>query len=222
MTLHDLDRSHKGAALDVLCAAFHHYPVTRYVIGEGDPEYGDKLRELIGFFVEGRLTRDVPLIGLYHADELLGVAVVSPPKEIPAPRELVEYHAQAERRLGRDAMARFGRYNEACEATDPGHLAHYLGMIGVRPDSQGRGLGRQLIDAVKDRARSDPDPRASRSTRNAKPTFPSTKKWALRKDRKPTSGRFILGRFTGPATRPLDRTASTKIIHKLRRFSQIS
>ena len=54
-------------------------------------------------------------------------------------------------------MARFGRYNEACEATDPGHLAHYLGMIGVRPDSQGRGLGRQLIDAVKDRARSDPE-----------------------------------------------------------------
>ena len=157
MTLHDLDRSHKGAALDVLCAAFHHYPVTRYVIGEGDPEYGDKLRELIGFFVEGRLTRDVPLIGLYHADELLGVAVVSPPQEIAVPRELAEYHAQAERRLGRDAMARFGRYNEACEATDPGHLAHYLGMIGVRPDSQGRGLGRQLIDAVKDRARSDPE-----------------------------------------------------------------
>jgi hypothetical protein len=37
------------------------------------------------------------------------------------------------------------------------------------------------------------------------------KKWALRKDRKPTSDRFILGRFTGPATKPLGRTASTKI-----------
>ena len=90
MTLHDLDRSHKGAALDVLCAAFHHYPVTRYVIGEGDPEYGDKLRELIGFFVEGRLILDIPLIGLYDADELLGVAVVSPPSETPVSRELAE------------------------------------------------------------------------------------------------------------------------------------
>ena len=29
-------------------------------------------------------------------------------------------------------------------------------MIAVRPDVQGRGLGRQLIDAVKARARSDP------------------------------------------------------------------
>ena len=54
-------------------------------------------------------------------------------------------------------MARFDRYNEACEATDPGHVAHYLGMIGVRPDAQSRGLGRQLIDAVKNRARSDAD-----------------------------------------------------------------
>jgi GNAT superfamily N-acetyltransferase len=156
MTLHDLDRSHKGAALDVLCGAFHHYPVTRYVIGEGDPEYGDKLRELIGFFVEGRLTRGVPLIGLYDSNDLLGVAVVSPPQEIPPPREFEVCQAQAERRLGREAMARFERYEKACEATDPGHVAHYLGMIAVRPDVQGRGLGRQVIDAVKARARSDP------------------------------------------------------------------
>jgi hypothetical protein len=34
MTLRDLDRRHKIAALNVLCAAFHDYPVMRYVIGE--------------------------------------------------------------------------------------------------------------------------------------------------------------------------------------------
>ena len=112
---------------------------------------------LIGFFVEARLTRNIPLIGLYDANELFGVAVVSPPKEIPVPPELAECRARVERRLGREAMARFDRYNEACEATDPGHVAHYLGMIGVRPDAQGRGIGRQLIDALKDRARSHPE-----------------------------------------------------------------
>jgi GNAT superfamily N-acetyltransferase len=73
------------------------------------------------------------------------------------PPEHTEYHAQVEGRLGRKAMARFDRYNEACEATDPGHVAHYLGMIGIRPDTQGRGMGRQLIDAVKDRAQSHPE-----------------------------------------------------------------
>ena len=88
MTLRDLDRSHKFAALNILCAAFHDYPVLRYLIGEADPEYDGKLRELIGFFVEARLTRNIPLIGLYDGNEILGVAVVSPPKEIPMPPEL--------------------------------------------------------------------------------------------------------------------------------------
>jgi GNAT superfamily N-acetyltransferase len=155
MTLRDLDRSQKDFVLNILCAAFHDYPVTRYVIDEAASHYDGQLRELIDFFVEGRLARKIPLIGLYDSNDLLGVAVVSPPHEVPAPRELVECQARAEERLGREAMARFKRYERACEETDPGHAAHYLGMIGVRPDMQGRGLGRQLIDAVKARARSD-------------------------------------------------------------------
>ncbi len=156
MTLRDLDRRHKEAALKILCAAFHDYPVMRYVIGEPDTEYDEKLAELIGFFVEARLTRNVPLVGLYDSNDLVGIAVVSPPKEIPMPRELMDCHARVERRLGPEAMTRFDRYDGACEATDPGHIAHYLGMIGVRPDAQGRGIGRQLVDAVKDLAWSDP------------------------------------------------------------------
>lgn len=155
MNLRDLDRSQKDAALNILCAAFYDYPVPRYVIGEAS-DYDGKLRALIDFFVEGRLTRNVPLIGLYDSNDLLGVAVVSPPQEVPPPPELEVCLAQAERRLGREAMARFERYEKACEATDPGKVAHYLGMIGVHPDVQGRGLGRQVIDAVKARARSDP------------------------------------------------------------------
>jgi GNAT superfamily N-acetyltransferase len=54
-------------------------------------------------------------------------------------------------------MVRLDRYNEACEATDPGYVAHYLGMIGIPPAAHGRGLARQLIDAVKDRARAHPE-----------------------------------------------------------------
>ena len=59
MTLRDLDRSYKDSALNILCAAFHDYPVMRYVIGEADPEYDGKLRQLIGFFVEARLLVEV-------------------------------------------------------------------------------------------------------------------------------------------------------------------
>jgi GNAT superfamily N-acetyltransferase len=157
MNLRDLDRGDKVAALNILCPAFYDYPVMRYVIGEADPEYDGKIRELIGFFVEARLARSVPLIGLHDAGDLLGVAVVSPPEETSMPPELAECLGQVTRSLGQEAMARFDRYDEACEATDPGHLAHYLGMIGIRPDAQGRGLGGLLIEAVKDRTRSHPE-----------------------------------------------------------------
>ena len=157
MNLRDLDPRQKDAALNILCAAFHDYPVPRFVIGERASDYDGRLRQLINFFVEARLTRNIPLIGLYHQGDLLGVAVVSPPNEVAAPPELAKCQAQTERRLGREAMARFERYEQACQATDPGHVAHYLGMIGVHPDVHRRGLGSQLIDAVKARARSDPN-----------------------------------------------------------------
>jgi GNAT superfamily N-acetyltransferase len=156
MSVRDLDRSHKSAALDILCAAFHDYPDTRYVIGEAEAEYDEKLRDLIGFFVDGRLIARCSADRTVSGRRPSWVAIVSPPTEIPMPRELAESHARVGRRLGSEAMARFERYNVACEATHPGHAAHYLGMIGVRPDVQGHGIGRRLIDAVKDRARSDP------------------------------------------------------------------
>ena len=156
MKIRELWHPDKESALDVLCAAFHDYPVTRYVVGADDPDYDSKLRELAGFFVEARLMRGVPLIGLCDGSTLIGVAVLTPPGESPAPPALDECHARVSRRLGAEAMARFERYDEACEATDPGHFAHYLGMIGVRPEVQGHGLGRQLMDAVKQRAQSHP------------------------------------------------------------------
>ena len=127
MTLRDIDRTQKAPALDILCAAFRDYPVPRYVIEPTASDYDGKLRELIDFFVEGRLTRSVPLIGLYDSNDLLGVAVLSPPQEGPLPPQLEACRARTERQLGREAMGRFERYEKACEATDPGHIAHYLG-----------------------------------------------------------------------------------------------
>jgi hypothetical protein len=64
MNLRDLDPRQKDAALNILCAAFHDYPVPRFVIGEGVSDYDGKLRQLINFFVEARLTRNIPLIRL--------------------------------------------------------------------------------------------------------------------------------------------------------------
>ena len=57
MTLRDLDRSLKNSVLNILCAAFHDYPVTRYVIDESASDYDGKLWELIDLFVEAPRTQ---------------------------------------------------------------------------------------------------------------------------------------------------------------------
>lgn len=157
MTLSYLERPHKYKAVRVLCEAFHNYPVVRYIVGNTEAEYDGKLEELVGFFVEARLARNIPLIGLEDGKELVGIAVVSPPVEAPMPREFKDYYARVERRLGVEAMERLQRYNQACEVTDPGKLAHYLGMVGILPRLQRRGLGLQMIGAVKELARSRPE-----------------------------------------------------------------
>ena len=141
-TVQEIGRDRKEDALDVLCAAFDDYPVMRYVVGPPDAGYADRVRELIGFFVEARLARNVPLLGLLDGAALAAVAVLSSPHDTPMPPALVERHARLQRCLGAAAMARFDAYDEACEATDPGHVAHYLGMIATHPRRRGSGGGR--------------------------------------------------------------------------------
>jgi len=99
-------------------------------------------------------------------------------------------------------MARFDRYNEACEATDPGHVAHYLGMIGIRPDAQGRGIGRQ-IDAVKARARSDPESTGITLNTECESNLPFYEKVGFLKGSEADVGPSIPGRSTGPGIPPL-------------------
>jgi hypothetical protein len=49
--------SETGQVVDVLCDAFHDYPVMRYVIGPAGADYERHLRTLIAFFVQARQTR---------------------------------------------------------------------------------------------------------------------------------------------------------------------
>ena len=72
-------QAQKEEALDVLCDAFHEYPVMRCVLADSGPDYDGDLRALIDLFCQARL----------------------------------------------------GRYDDACEAGDPGQPSHYLGMLGI-------------------------------------------------------------------------------------------
>lgn len=158
MTVKRLDRQRFDDVVHVLCAAFRDYPVMRYVVGDAS-DYDRGVRTLITFFLESRLTRGMPVLGARDDDgRLAGVALLVQPDPPPWPPELTACYEGLADGLGADAVARLESYADAGKALRPDRTFYFLGMLAVRPDAQGRGHGRRLLDAVA--ALSVRDPRS--------------------------------------------------------------
>lgn len=161
-----------GEAADVtglLCAAFDDYPVMRYVLGPA-PDYAERLRTLVGFFVAARVLRGDLLLGIRNpAQELVAAALVTLPGDRDPPPALEETREASWRKLGDGARIRYEAYGAATRAFDIGERHHHLNMIGVRPAELGRGYARTLLDHVHRAAAEDPRSAGVSLTTEAKP-----------------------------------------------------
>jgi ribosomal protein S18 acetylase RimI-like enzyme len=144
------------AVVAVMCSAFEDYPVMRWCLGD-PPDYGARLRDLVGFFVAARVLRGEPMYGLREADgQLSGAAILSWSASTVAPPALDAAREALWARLGAEARARyeaFGAVTRGFEAPEP-HW--HLNMIGVRRGLAGGGRGRRLLDRVHRHAAADP------------------------------------------------------------------
>jgi hypothetical protein len=105
--------SEAGQALDVLCEAFHDYPVMRYVIGPAGEEYDRRLRSVIEFFLQARLSRNEPVLGIADGETLVAAAIVTLPGSGPLPAALAARRELVWAELGADALARYEAYGAA-------------------------------------------------------------------------------------------------------------
>ncbi|MCI0435507.1 MAG: GNAT family N-acetyltransferase [Gemmatimonadetes bacterium] len=141
-------RADAPRVVEVLCDAFHDYPVMRFVIGDSGAAYAARLSRLIGFFVAARALRNDPMLAVTRETDLCGAATVSFPGRSAAPVDLEDLRESVWQELGDDARARY----EACTATwepftvDVPHI--HLNMIGVRRSLHGQGIARRLLDRV--------------------------------------------------------------------------
>jgi GNAT superfamily N-acetyltransferase len=144
------------SAVDVLCEAFYHYPVMRFILGHREP-YADRLRTLIQFFLAARQLRDEPILGIQSKDgSLAGVALVSLPGEREIPPALLERRAATWAGLGEEEQGRYEAYGAAHGQFRIDSPHHHLNMIGVRRSQAGAGLGRALLESVFMLALADP------------------------------------------------------------------
>lgn len=148
------------AVVDLFADAFAGYPVMRFTVGdEGD--VAARERRLVRLFVERRVARGGPMYGVKgseasRASELGGAILLTLPGEQPPGPEVATISEAAWRDLGEDARVRYDEYAAASNFF-AGYEPHvHLNMIGVRPALKGSGLGRTLLDAVRQLAQEHP------------------------------------------------------------------
>ena len=137
---------------NVLCAAFFDYPVMRYVLGAGEPDYGHRLQRLVNLFVAARVLRDEPMYGVQAGSELIGAMTTS----VPDGREDPQFAVLREavwRELGAEARARYDRCTAAWGEIGGTMPQVHVNMIGVLAPHRGTGLARRLLHEAHELAR---------------------------------------------------------------------
>lgn len=143
-------------AVAVLCDAFHDYPVMRYVIGPVGGDYKRRLHMLINFFVMARVYRQEPILALSDGSTLVATAILTLPGKPQPPVGLTQLREAVWRELGHAARMRYEAFGEATRKFEISQPHYHLNMIGVRRSHHGKGLSRQLLDAVHAMSSSDP------------------------------------------------------------------
>jgi GNAT superfamily N-acetyltransferase len=151
-----MGRDDVARVVDVICDAFRDYPVMRYVLGEKNPDRGRHLQTMVNFFVMSRVLRDEPVLGVMEGAELGAAAIASFPENEESPQELHALREKVWEELGVAARGRYERCGEVWKPLSVDVPNVHLNVIGVRQESQGRGLGRLLLDYVHDLSRRRP------------------------------------------------------------------
>ena len=158
MQIVELAVDDRADIVEVLTRSFFDYPVFTYSLRDTAPElYEHHLRLLCGFYADARLMRGWPVYGIREEDELAGVLLLSDPVFKPRPRELDAVLEEVRQEVGAKVMEFLDAFDAALVAFEPKVPTYFVGMVGVRPSSQGRGLGRALLEHIAEMSRTRPE-----------------------------------------------------------------
>ncbi len=144
-------------AVEILCDAFHDYPVMRYVLGADLKDYERSLSTLVGFFVSARVWRGEPMLAVHEANDIVAVAILTPPGVRDVPPGFFEQREATWRELGDEASGRYEELGDIWQRVGIADPNLHLNMIGVRGGHGGRGHGRRLLDEVHRMSAADPE-----------------------------------------------------------------
>ena len=143
-----LDKQHKDNIIEVFSTAFEKYPLMEFFLGNTPKDLSRGIWQYIGDIA---LIRDSSLLGAFVDGKLQGVAFINSPdkptddvEKLMAPLE--EQLAIA---IGEEAAMRMDAYSRLKDANKPSQPHFYINLIGVHPQSQGKGVGKALLSQIR-------------------------------------------------------------------------
>jgi GNAT superfamily N-acetyltransferase len=139
----------RGALVDVLATALATEPIVWWPLRDGAD--AETFRALFDLLAEVYL----PIGALWVTDDRAGVSAWLEPKDADRFLEIEAPTRDGVRPLTEDGGARYDALWDWLGARVPDEPCYFLDMVAVRPDAQGRGLGRRLVDHGLARAFAD-------------------------------------------------------------------
>ncbi len=147
--LHRLGRAEREEVVGVLVQAFADYPVMRYVLAKTSMPYEAALRSLVGLFVDLRLDRRSPVLGVRLGEDLVAAALVDEPDPAPVSPSPLDPDGAVWVELGPEAHRRMTAFEEESAHLEPDLPHYFVGMIGVRDGHRGMGHARALLEEIE-------------------------------------------------------------------------
>ena len=146
-------------ATDLYVAAFRDDPVINWFFhAEGDQKAA-RVKEMFWFSLHVRFEMDEDILAAFEGEELLGCSALRLPDTDQSP-ELEKKAEEIWEDYGKDAheqtFVNFGKYTDLQKECVPAHDHVYLVALAVKPEAQGKGAGRALIEATSEVAERHP------------------------------------------------------------------
>lgn len=137
-----------AGAVRCLVAAFEQDPITRFLLGSA-PGYDEHLARFFSLLMRARIALQMPALVARDGLGIHGAAMGYATTHGAWPDDLASAWDEFETSTS-GLTDRMAVYDGIAAAHKPSRPHYYLGVIGTDPRLQGRGIGRQLLDAFCD------------------------------------------------------------------------